>query len=84
MKSKYAVYWKDYWIYVIVFLVVFKLYIILTTFHLIGWDEAVYLGMGKYIYSGGAIGLFEEIRPLGLPQTVDSLLSDTVQSLKSL
>lgn len=31
------------------------------------WDESVYLGMGKYIYSGGNSGLWEMIRPLGLP-----------------
>jgi hypothetical protein len=30
-------------------------------------DEAVYLGMGKYIYSQGNAGLWEMIRPLGLP-----------------
>ncbi len=35
--------------------------------HEVGWDEAVYLGMGKYIYSVGAIGLWEDIRPIGLP-----------------
>ena len=31
------------------------------------WDESVYLAMGKYIYSGGASGLWEMIRPHGLP-----------------
>ncbi len=31
------------------------------------WDEAVYIGMGKYIYSLGQIGLWEEIRPIGFP-----------------
>lgn len=31
------------------------------------WDETVYLGMGKYIYSAGSSGLWEMIRPLGLP-----------------
>jgi len=31
------------------------------------WDESVYLGMGKHIYSGGSSGLWEMIRPLGLP-----------------
>ncbi|MFH1850382.1 MAG: glycosyltransferase family 39 protein [archaeon] len=28
-----------------------------------GWDGSVYLGMGKYIYSGGSSGLWEPIRP---------------------
>jgi len=31
------------------------------------WDEAVYVGMGKYIYSGGEVGLWEEFRPVTLP-----------------
>jgi len=31
------------------------------------WDESVYLGMGKYAYSQGQSGLWEMIRPLGLP-----------------
>ncbi len=31
------------------------------------WDEATYIGMGKYIYSAGNVGIWEEIRPLGLP-----------------
>jgi len=31
------------------------------------WDESVYLGIGKYIYSLGSSGLWEPIRPLGLP-----------------
>jgi hypothetical protein len=31
------------------------------------WDEAVYLGIGKFIYSSGISGLWEVIRPLGLP-----------------
>lgn len=33
----------------------------------IWWDSAVYVGMGKYIFSSGGIGLWEDIRPLGLP-----------------
>ncbi len=35
--------------------------------HDIHWDEAVYISMGKWIYSFGKEGLFESIRPLGLP-----------------
>ncbi|MEM4711234.1 MAG: phospholipid carrier-dependent glycosyltransferase, partial [Candidatus Woesearchaeota archaeon] len=31
------------------------------------WDETVYLGMGKYLYSYGNSGLWESIRPIGLP-----------------
>lgn len=32
-----------------------------------GWDESVYVGMGKFIYSQGKSGLWEVIRPFGLP-----------------
>ncbi len=31
------------------------------------WDEAVYVSMGKYIFSGGHAGMWEEIRPPLLP-----------------
>jgi hypothetical protein len=33
----------------------------------IWWDEAVYIGMGKYIASGGIMGLWEMFRPPLLP-----------------
>ncbi|MBI2580899.1 glycosyltransferase family 39 protein [Candidatus Woesearchaeota archaeon] len=39
----------------------------LLRYHLPIWDEAVYLGMGKYVYSLGGSGLWEILRPLGLP-----------------
>jgi len=31
------------------------------------WDSSVYIGMGKYIYSFGEIGLYEDSRPLVWP-----------------
>ena len=31
------------------------------------WDSSVYIGMGKYIYSSGESGIWEESRPLVLP-----------------
>jgi len=31
------------------------------------WDTHVYIGMGKYIFSGGQIGTWEPFRPLVLP-----------------
>ncbi|VVB61381.1 Dolichyl-phosphate-mannose-protein mannosyltransferase [uncultured archaeon] len=31
------------------------------------WDEAVYISMGKYMFSGGNAGMWEEIRPPLLP-----------------
>ena len=55
------------WIYVILFIYV-MIYIIhlIQRYHFVLWDEAVYIGIGKYIWSAGNIGLWEEIRPLGL------------------
>lgn len=55
---------------IILLLVIFfliKIFFITTRYHLPIWDEAVYLGMGKYIYSLGNAGLWEMIRPFGLP-----------------
>ena len=53
-------------------LVIIALFVVAKVFflfryHVPGWDEAVYLAMGKYIYSGGASGIWEMIRPVGLP-----------------
>ena len=36
-------------------------------FHNLIWDEAVYVSMGKYIFTLGSNGIWEIIRPLGLP-----------------
>ena len=32
--------------------------------HPLWWDSHVYIGMGKYFFSGGAIGIWESFRPL--------------------
>ncbi len=37
------------------------------------WDEAVYLSMGKYMFSGGASGMWEEIRPPLVPLIAGTL-----------
>lgn len=52
-----------------VFLIIFLLFLITKIFslfivHDIWWDSSVYLGMGKYIYSLGEVGLWESSRPL--------------------
>lgn len=31
------------------------------------WDESVYIGMGKYMYSFGKVGAWEVMRPVALP-----------------
>ena len=33
---------------------------------LILWDEAVYIGIGKYIMTNGAFGIYESFRPIPL------------------
>ncbi len=40
---------------------------LLITAHPAGWDEAVYIGMGKFLYSAGQSGLWEPLRPVLLP-----------------
>ncbi len=58
------------WIALLLFCLLFSsLYgvFLFTRHHDIHWDEAVYISMGKYLYSFGTQGLFESIRPLGLP-----------------
>ncbi len=52
--------------YIVAIFVAAKLFF-LVRYHLPIWDEAVYLGMGKYIYSMGHAGLWEILRPVGLP-----------------
>ena len=54
--------WQISLITAIFFLI--QLSIILFVKRSIGWDESVYLGIGKYIYSYGASGLWEYFRPL--------------------
>jgi len=54
------------------FLLIFLIFIILKLFslfvaHDIWWDSSVYVGMGKYVFSFGKVGLWEESRPLIWP-----------------
>ncbi|MEA3515508.1 MAG: glycosyltransferase family 39 protein [Nanoarchaeota archaeon] len=46
--------------------IISKLFL-LFKFHEFFWDESVYMGMGKYIFSFGGVGLWESIRPPLLP-----------------
>ena len=41
--------------------------ILALTHTILWWDEAVYMGMGKYLFSSGNIGFWEIVRPIGLP-----------------
>ena len=50
---------------IIAMFVLWRLYF-MTRNHDVIWDEAVYLGIGKHLWSLGHAGLWEIIRPLGL------------------
>lgn len=54
-------------IFILFFLIILKIIFSLTRYHYVLWDESVYIGMGKYIYSAGQLGLWEPIRPVVLP-----------------
>ncbi len=50
----------------IAFIFLFRIYT-LFLHRIPAWDESVYVGIGKYLFSAGTAGLFEDIRALGLP-----------------
>ena len=58
---------RKYWIFFSFLACYFLLAGIFNQFHDVWWDEASYLGMGKYIYSSGSIGVFEPVKAIGLP-----------------
>ena len=43
------------------------------SYHEIWWDSGVYVGMGKYLASGGSAGLWEHIRPPFVPLLLGGL-----------
>ena len=43
------------------------------SYHELWWDSAVYIGMGKFIFSGGQLGLWEHLRPLMWPSFIGFL-----------
>lgn len=57
----------NFGIIIIIILFLFANLIFLSFYKDIWWDSSVYIGMGKYIYSLGKSGLWEESRPLILP-----------------
>ena len=58
---------KNYWLLGIVLLSVFIRLIFAFSYQEIWWDSGVYVGMGKYAFSGGESGLWEHIRPPLVP-----------------
>ncbi len=59
---------RRHWLLLILFAAAFAWRIVgLFDAHEIWWDAGVYIGMGKWIWSAGTAGLWEHIRPPGLP-----------------
>ena len=59
--------WQDKALAGVAFIfVIFGIFFI-TDQRIVGWDESVYIGMGKYMTSFGSAGLWEDIRPPALP-----------------
>ena len=63
MMKKYA---KKLFLSLLVIFIIIKIYLLFKP-HVLIWDEAVYYGMGKYLFSNGAIGIWELLRPIILP-----------------
>ncbi|MBL7055232.1 glycosyltransferase family 39 protein [Candidatus Woesearchaeota archaeon] len=53
--------------YIFLILLIFSLISFLTFNNTIRWDSAVYVGMGKFIYSSGNAGFWEPARPIIWP-----------------
>jgi hypothetical protein len=58
---------ENYQLFLLFFIFILIKIITLFKTHQIIWDESVYIGMGKYLFSLGNAGLWESIRPIGLP-----------------
>ena len=56
---------KSVWVIISLFLIA-KLFS-LSYYKTVWWDSAAYIGMGKYIYSLGKLGLWEQSRPIIWP-----------------
>lgn len=76
-KKNITAFFRENRLILILLLIFFliKLYFITSRYHMPIWDEAVYIGMGKYIYTAGASGLWEMIRPYGLPLIIGAFWS---------
>lgn len=58
---------KNKLIFLIVLLFLAAKILIIFNYKEVWWDSAVYIGMGKYIYSLGSSGLWEDSRPIVWP-----------------
>ena len=62
--TKFVDYFKAYPLWWILGLSLIVRIIYLLINYPLWWDSYVYIGMGKYIFSGGKIGMWESFRPL--------------------
>ncbi len=59
---------KEYWILITIVTLFVILQIVALQPHATPyWDAAVYVGSGKYLFSHGAVGTWEALRPVALP-----------------
>ncbi len=65
-KNNYFKNWY-YLIFPVLFLLFLRALFFFKRVHYLSWDESVYIGVGKYLWSFGSQGLWEVIRPIGLP-----------------
>ncbi len=61
-----------YLIGILLLAIIFRL-ILLSRNYGLWWDSHIYIGMGKYLSSNGASGIWEVFRPLGLPILLGSI-----------
>ena len=59
-------------LYIVLMLAALARLVYLFDYHEIWWDSGVYIGMAKYLWSGGTAGLWEHIRPVLWPLIIGS------------
>lgn len=70
LRNLITTFLKQYWVIVTILaaFVVLRIIVLLVDHNAPpAWDAAVYVGMGKYLFSHGTIGNWELLRPVGLP-----------------
>ncbi|MBI4146102.1 glycosyltransferase family 39 protein [Candidatus Woesearchaeota archaeon] len=64
--SSYVLHPSSFILVILFFALVLRL-LFAFSWHEVWWDSGVYIGMGKYLFSGGEAGLWEHIRPPFVP-----------------
>lgn len=68
MRMDIKSFWKKHFLIISIIAVALAVRIILLfDYHSIWWDDSVYLSMGKYLFSLGHAGFYENIRPIFVP-----------------